>query len=142
MVPHIYNIAKVTATGSAITLGSTLTSCYFALEVEKAAHRVQFKMFPHWYANVQHANGIDPDMLATVRAAAKELEEQMNKQQLAIQQEQDSKQQSEQAEEQEKLSTKTSFTIENIVRPVRESVERRTRDAPLGLDLGGCAMTA
>lgn len=137
IAPHAYNIAKATAAGSAITLGSTVFSCYLALEIEKAAHRAQFKFFPEWYANVEHANGIDPDQLANVRAAARE--KQMT-QQLAIQKQAEEKQIEESVEE--SFSTKTIFSMERFVAPVKNEVERRAKENPLGLDLGGCAMTA
>lgn len=137
MVPHLYNVAKITAIGSSITLGSTVFSCYLALEIEKAAHRAQFKMFPHWYANVEHANGIDPDMLASVRAAFKEKEQAT--QQLTTD---DQTRDEHPLEEADKFSTKTVFTMERFVKPVRDEMQRRTRESTLGIDLGACAMTA
>lgn len=50
---------KVTATGTVTVLLSTVTSCAFAIVIETGAHRLQYKLFPHWYdGKVKHAMGL------------------------------------------------------------------------------------
>lgn len=49
---------KVTATGAATVLATTVTSCTLAIAIEATAHRIQYKMFPHWYDDVKYATGL------------------------------------------------------------------------------------
>mmetsp|Transcript_29044 Transcript_29044/g.44321 ORF Transcript_29044/g.44321 Transcript_29044/m.44321 type:complete len:150 (-) Transcript_29044:180-629(-) len=49
---------KVTATGAATVLATTVTSCTLAIAIEATAHRMQYKMFPHWYNDVKYATGL------------------------------------------------------------------------------------
>jgi len=49
---------KVTASGAATVLLSTVTSCAFAVVIESSANRLQYKLFPHWYDNVKYATGL------------------------------------------------------------------------------------
>jgi len=58
---------QATASGAAITLGSTVVSCAFALQVEKSANRLFFWMVPHKYANVERAYGLTQEQLDSVR---------------------------------------------------------------------------
>ncbi|CAB9506573.1 expressed unknown protein [Seminavis robusta] len=127
LVPHIYSAAKVTATGASITLGSTVFSCYLALQIEAASHRTIFAFFPHWYANVEYANGIDPDLLASVRMQAR-LQQQEQVKRALLQ-----PQQSTLKNQEDDTTTKTIFTVEGLVEPMVKQVQ---------LDLSACAMTA
>ena len=56
------NAFKVTVSGAGTVLLSTVTSCAFAVVIESAAHRVQYRFFPHWYKDVQCAIGL-PNLL-------------------------------------------------------------------------------
>jgi len=56
-----------TATGAAITFGSTLLSVSLALEVEKAGHRCLYAVAPHKYANVEQAYGLTEEQLRRAR---------------------------------------------------------------------------
>ena len=50
---------KVTASGAATVLLSTVASCAFAIVIETGAHRLQYKLFPHWYdGKVKYAMGL------------------------------------------------------------------------------------
>ncbi len=49
---------KVTATGAATVLTSTVVSCGLAIAIETTAHRIQYRLFPHWYDEVEHAMGL------------------------------------------------------------------------------------
>ena len=50
---------KATASGTATVLLSTVTSCAFAIVIETGAHRLQYKLFPHWYdGKVKYAMGL------------------------------------------------------------------------------------
>ena len=59
--------AKAAISGTAVTLGSTTVSVLLAVYVERTAHRALFTVFPHWYANVETAYGIEPWELDAVR---------------------------------------------------------------------------
>lgn len=56
------NAFKVTVSGAGTVLVSTVTSCAFAVVIESAAHRIQYRFFPHWYKDVKHAIGL-PNLL-------------------------------------------------------------------------------
>ena len=138
MAPHIYSAAKATVTGASITFGSTVISCYLAIQIEAASHRALFSAFPHWYANVEHANGIDPDLLASVRMTARlQREEEERTQQLLLAQQEES-QAKKKAAAGESDWTSTIFTVERFVEPAR----RRYQELSFQADLGSCAMTA
>ena len=59
--------ATTTIKGSGITLGSTMISCYFAIEIEKMGHKAVYAVFPHKYALVESAPGLTEDQLLAVR---------------------------------------------------------------------------
>jgi hypothetical protein len=62
------NVAnKTSAKGAAITLTSTVASCFLACYIEIGAHRLVYYYFPHKYANVEHASGITQEQLDAVR---------------------------------------------------------------------------
>mmetsp|Transcript_10540 Transcript_10540/g.11629 ORF Transcript_10540/g.11629 Transcript_10540/m.11629 type:complete len:208 (+) Transcript_10540:140-763(+) len=54
-----FKILKVTTAGGATVFLSTVSSCYFAVVIEKTAHRVQYHFFPDWYKDVEFALGLD-----------------------------------------------------------------------------------
>lgn len=58
---------QATASGAAITLGSTVVSCALALQVEKSANRFFFWLVPYRYANVEKAYGLTRQQLESVR---------------------------------------------------------------------------
>ena len=134
LAPHIYSAAKATATGATITLGSTVFSCYLAIEIEAVSHRTLFAFFPHWYANVEHAHGIDPDLLASARLEAKN--QQYSQQQLLLTMPEEKNE-----ETNEEDRTKTVFTIESLLEPARKRVQQ-VQDMSFVNDLGACAMTS
>ena len=129
LAPQIYSAVKVTAAGAGITLGSTVFSCYLALQIEAAGHRTLFAFFPHLYQNVEYANGIDPDLLASVRIQAKLKQLQEEQQQEELQQQQPNFNDD---------SNKTVFAVEHLVEPVIKQVQ----DLNFTNDLSACAMTA
>lgn len=47
-------VLKVTASGTCTVLLSTAFSCVLAAGVETAAHRIQYKFFPHWVSRLVH----------------------------------------------------------------------------------------
>lgn len=49
---------KVTAQGSTVVLLSTTLSCVLAVVIESSAHKLQYKLFPHWYKDVTYAMGL------------------------------------------------------------------------------------
>jgi hypothetical protein len=49
---------KVTAQGSTVVLLSTTLSCVLAVVIESSAHKLQYKLFPHWYKDVKYAMGL------------------------------------------------------------------------------------
>jgi TnpA family transposase len=138
LAPHIYSVAKVTATGAGITLGSTVFSCYLAVQIEAAGHQTLFTFFPHWYHNVEHANGIDPDLLASVRMQAKLKQLDEEKILLKTLQQQQQQQATNQAAMENIDRTKTVFTIERLVDPAIKQVQELT----FINDLSACAMTS
>ena len=138
MAPHVYSAAKATATGASITFGSTVVSCYLAIQIEAASHRALFSCFPHWYENVEQANGIHPDLLASARMEARRKREEEERTQqlllkLAAQKELDA------ATKKKEDRTKTIFTVERFVEPARRRVQELSS---FQADLGACAMTA
>ena len=135
MAPHIYSAAKATATGASITLGSTVFSCYLAIKIEAAGHRTLFSFFPHWYANVEHAHGIDPDKLASNRMICRQkvLDEQKTQHIALVAEEKKQKDDLRAMED----PTKTIFTVEGLVEPTMKRVQGLST-----IDLGACAMTA
>lgn len=56
---NAFKILKITATGGTTVFASTVFSCYLAVVIEKAAHKVQYHFFPHWYKDVEFALGLD-----------------------------------------------------------------------------------
>lgn len=58
-ITNALKILKITASGGATIFLSTISSCYFAVVIEKTAHRVQYHFFPHWYKDVDFALGLD-----------------------------------------------------------------------------------
>jgi len=54
----IKDALKVTVSGAGTVLLSTVTSCALAVAIERAANRTLFQIFPHWYDNVEYANGL------------------------------------------------------------------------------------
>lgn len=52
------NAIKVTAQGSTVVLLSTGLSCVLAVVIESSAHKLQYKLFPHWYKDVKYALGL------------------------------------------------------------------------------------
>lgn len=62
-----HNILAGFARGAAITLGSTLISCFLAIQVEATAHRFLFWLKPQLYVNVDQAHGLTPQQLYSVR---------------------------------------------------------------------------
>jgi len=137
LAPHIYSAAKVTATGASITLGSTVFSCYLAIKVEAAGHRTLFAFFPHWYANVEHANGIDPELLASARIMYGGQERQLKSKTLQQQMAKEKEGTDSKTEDPTKDPTKTVFTIESFMDPAVKRVQELST-----LDLDSCAMTA
>ena len=146
LAPHLYSAAKLTATGATITLGSTVFSCYLAVKIEVASHRTLFKFFPHWYANVEYANGIDPDLLASVRASLAQQKQQQQQQSSLSSSLLTLTQEAKHEQEQdappplvtEEDRTKTIFTMEGLVKPARQ----RVQEMSFANDLSACAMTA
>jgi hypothetical protein len=135
LAPHIYSAAKVTATGAGITLGSTVFSCYLAVQIEAAGHKTLFSFFPHWYQNVEYANGIDPDLLASVRMEAKF--KQLEEDKILLKQQQ--QQQASKMAAMETIDrTKTIFTIERLLEPAVKQVQ----EFNFANDLSACAMTS
>ena len=74
---------KVTARGAATVLASTVTSCALAVVIETGAHRLQYKLFPHWYdGKVKYAMGLphlqyqllDSEVPSPIESAKQELE--------------------------------------------------------------------
>jgi hypothetical protein len=61
------SVAKAAVSGTAVTVGSATVSCIFAIYIERAAHRALFTYFPHWYADVDYASGIESWELDAVR---------------------------------------------------------------------------
>jgi|EP00979_Chaetoceros_neogracilis_P005173 hypothetical protein len=50
---------KVTASGACTVLLSTGLSCIVAVAIERSAHQLQYKLFPHWYdGKVKYALGL------------------------------------------------------------------------------------
>lgn len=50
---------KVTASGACTVLLSTTLSCGLAIVIETSAHKLQYKLFPHWYdGKVKYAMGL------------------------------------------------------------------------------------
>lgn len=62
-------LLRSTLSGTAGTLGSATVGCCLAIYVEKAANRALFTYFPHKYADIQHANGIEDWELEAARQA-------------------------------------------------------------------------
>ena len=58
----LMNAMKVSVKGAGTVLLSTVTSCAFAVVIESAAHRIQYRFFPHWYKDVKYAMGL-PNLL-------------------------------------------------------------------------------
>lgn len=63
MFPFLRGAAK----GAFVTFGGTVVSCGGALIVERQAHRTLFRLFPHWYRDVEYAFGIESYELEAVR---------------------------------------------------------------------------
>jgi hypothetical protein len=61
------SVAKAAASGTVVTVGSAAVSCVFAIYIERTAHRALFTYFPHWYADVDYAFGIESWELDAVR---------------------------------------------------------------------------
>jgi hypothetical protein len=61
------SVAKAAVLGTAVTVGSATVSCVFAICIERAAHRALFTYFPHCYADVDYAFGIESWELDAVR---------------------------------------------------------------------------
>ena len=68
----VASVLKSAAGGAMMTLSSTAVACVGALFVERTAHRTLFRIFPHWYRDVDQAFGIEPHKLAAVRATKSE----------------------------------------------------------------------
>lgn len=145
LAKHTYTAAKFTASGATITLGSTVISCALALQIEAASHRTLFRFFPHWYANVEHANGIPDEMLATVRIEAQNAKKDAARMTRFQEQQQalltsTSKDQSQQLENREDMN-QTIFNIEEVLRPARKQL-KEISDFSFANDMSACAMTA
>lgn len=54
----LINALKVTVQGSTVVLLSTTLSCVLAVVIESSAHKLQYKLFPHWYKDVKYAMGL------------------------------------------------------------------------------------
>jgi len=61
------SVVRTTVKGAMITLGSTTIALGGAIYVERTAHRTLYHFFPHWYRDVEHAAGLDPDELKAAR---------------------------------------------------------------------------
>ena len=55
-----------------MTISSTAVACVGALVVERTAHRTLYRIFPHWYQDVDQAFGLEPHMLDAVRVTKSE----------------------------------------------------------------------
>ena len=62
-------LLRSTLSGTAATIGSATVGCCLAIYVEKAANRALFTYFPHKYAEIQHASGIEDWELEAARQA-------------------------------------------------------------------------
>jgi len=62
-------LARSALSGTAATVGGATVGCCLAIYVEKAAHRALFTYFPHKYAEVDHASGIEDWELEAARQA-------------------------------------------------------------------------
>ena len=68
----LVSMLKATAGGAFVTLSSTYVACLGAVYVERTAHRTLYRFFPHWYRDVEYANGLEPHLLEAVRTAKTE----------------------------------------------------------------------
>jgi hypothetical protein len=66
---------KAAAKGAVITLSSTLVACLGAVFIERTAHRTLYRLFPHWYQEVDYAFGLEPYLLHAVRVSKAEANE-------------------------------------------------------------------
>jgi hypothetical protein len=57
-------IFRTTIGGATMGVATAVISCTLAIGIEGAANKALFKVFPHWYNDVQYAYGVNSQLLA------------------------------------------------------------------------------
>ena len=66
------SMLKTAAGGAVVTLSGTTIACVGAIVVERTANRTLFRLFPHWYRDVDQAFGVEPYLLEALRTSRAE----------------------------------------------------------------------
>jgi len=60
------HMVRQAISGATLGLTTTVVSCTLAIGIERAANKTLYKLFPHWYKDVNYAYGVTDQRLSDV----------------------------------------------------------------------------